>query len=87
MKMEYGLTVDSDQSIIYRTAYATYSLLEGVTNNGLNSDILFIYREPIFVGNDVILGEVVNFIYGGFSRENLKEVKNIIEKYEKEKLI
>jgi len=88
IKEEYekktGLLKNSDGSLIYKTENNTYSLLEGFTNNNLKSDILFIYKEPTFKENDAIPGEIVNFMYGGFSEENLKEIKNIIEKYEKE---
>ena len=79
---EYGLIADSDGSIEYKTKNNLYSLLEGKTSNDLTSDILFIYREPKFLENDVIPGEVVDFIYGGFSNDNLKNVEEIIKKYE-----
>lgn len=79
-----GLIKNSDGSLIYKTKNNTYSLLEGFTNNNLKSDILFIYKEPTFKENDAIPGEIVNFMYGGFSEENLKDVETIINNYEKE---
>lgn len=44
-----------------------YSLLEGKTDNGKTSDIVFIFREATEEDHDKgFHGEVVNWKYGGF---------------------
>ena len=59
-----------------------YSLLEGMTDKEFTSDILFIFREPTIEEIDNgFTGEVVNFLYGGFS--NLNNIEEMIIEYEK----
>lgn len=80
--MGKGFLRDSQGSLYYKSKYE-YSLLNGITDKGYTSDIMFIFREP--TGNDIengFTGEVVSFLYGGF--ENLKDVEQIILDYEKE---
>ncbi len=61
-----------------------YSLLEGVTNKGNTSDIVFIFREatPDEMDNDYY-GEVIDWVYDGFA--NLEFVEQKIKEYEEKK--
>lgn len=80
--MKNGFLRDSQGSLYYKGKYE-YSLLDGTTDKGYSSDIMFIFREPN--ENDIqngFTGEVISFLYGGF--DNLKDVEKIILDYEKE---
>ncbi len=61
-----------------------YSLLEGYTTNGSYSDIAFIFREPteddIYNG---FTGEVIGFVYGGYSSNTKDFIEMTIKEYEK----
>ncbi len=56
-----------------------YDLLEGVCSNGRTSDIIFIIDRDAKNG----VGEIVNFIYGGFDHLQEDGIKSYIEDYEK----
>lgn len=73
---------DSNGAIYYATQNYVYSLLEGKDNKGYTSDIVFIYREPKFEDVNVEVGEVVDFVYGGFDHFNRDYIENAIKKYE-----
>lgn len=84
--MNNNFKYDSQGDLYYQGKYH-YSLLEGKTKNGYTSDIIFIFREPIQKENgDVINGEVVDFVYGGFNSFNnniaYDYIENAIKKYE-----
>lgn len=57
-----------------------YELLEGVSSNGYTSDIVFILDR-----NEIANDKIIDFIYGGLKKENLENIKNVIENYIKEK--
>lgn len=81
--MKKGFNYDSQGDIFYQGKYY-YSILEGKTKNNYTSDILFIFREPIFEDEEnIISGEVVDFVYGGFNNEIAYDyIENAIKKYE-----
>lgn len=64
-----------------------YTLLEGIDNKNLTSDIIFIYKEPIIEINgeeygDVTDSDVIDWFYGGFRTNGGKlpqDVLNYIE--------
>lgn len=63
------------------TSGIEYSLLEGKTDNGKTSDIVFIFREATEEDHDKgFYGEVVNWKYGGF--QDLKFLEEDIIDYE-----
>lgn len=78
-------TKDSNGALQYETQNNIYSLLEGIDNKGYTSDIVFIYREPKFYDVEVDVGEVVDFVYGGFDHLAKDYIENAIKKYEKKK--
>ena len=86
--MNNGFKYDTNGDIYYQGKYY-YSILEGKTRNNKTSDILFIYREPIFKSDsEVINGEVVDFVYGGFNSSSdiaYDYIENSIKKYEENK--
>lgn len=76
---------DINGAIYYATKNYVYSLLEGKDDKGYTSDIVFIYREPKFYDVEVDVGEVVDFVYGGFDHLAKDYIENAIKKYEKKK--
>lgn len=82
--MKQGFNYDGQGDIFYQGKYF-YSLLEGKTKSGYTSDIIFIYKEPIFKKDgNVINGEVIDFVYGGFDNLAYDYIENKIKEYEKE---
>lgn len=82
--MEKGFYNDSQDNLCYRGKYE-YSLLEGMTDKGYSSDIVFIFREP--TQKDIeegFTGEVVSFVYGGF--DNLDFIEREIKEYEEKEM-
>lgn len=78
--MEKGFYRDSQDNLCYRGKYE-YSLLNGVTDKGFSSDILFIFREATHEDIEKgFTGEVVGFVYGGF--DDLDFVERVIKEYE-----
>ena len=77
---------DSQGCLYYETDKHIYSLLEGKTNNGLTSDIIFIFKEPTMdeLGNNYT-GEVIGYVYGGFNE--LTGIEETIKDYEKKEVI
>ena len=68
-----------------------YSLLLGVTDKGMSSDTIFIFREPTEENiENSFTGEVVGFVYGGFCDldidDKLEYVEDQIKEYEKKHL-
>lgn len=55
-----------------------YDLLEGIDSNGLTSDIIFIMDRMANNG----VGEIVNFIYGGFDNLQKDGIESYVEDYE-----
>lgn len=84
-----NLYYDKDGSLNYKTQYNNYSLLLGKTSNNLNSDVLFIFREPTIKDiNKGFTGEVVGFCYGGsyiLKNKDFKIINEIISEYENKK--
>lgn len=75
---------DSQGSLYYEgKSGIKFSLLEGLTDKGFNSDILFIFREATQeeMSNDYY-GEVIGWVYGGF--EELDFVEEKIKNYEQQ---
>ena len=80
--MKKGFFRDCQNSLHYRGEKYEYSLLDGVTDTGYTSDIMFIFREPTSEELDNnFAGAVVDFVYGGF--EDLDFVEQRILEYEK----
>lgn len=73
---------DKGGSLYYEGKYAKYSLLEGITDNKLTSDIVFIFREPTEeqIISENYVGEVIGFVYGAF--EDLSAIEDTIKRYE-----
>lgn len=74
---------DSQGNLMYVSENGIeYSLLEGITDKGNTSDIVFIFREPTpeEMDNDYY-GEPIDWVYGGF--QELEFVANKIKEYEK----
>lgn len=82
--MKQGFNYDSQGDIYYQGKYY-YSLLEGKTRNNYTSDIIFIYKEPIFIDDKkIIQGKVIDFVYGGFDNLAYDYIEEKIKEYEKE---
>lgn len=78
-------TKDSNGALQYKTKDYVYSLLEGIDDKGYTSDIIFIFREPKWNDLEVDMGEIVDFVYGGFDHLDREFIENAINKYEKRK--
>lgn len=81
--MKKGFLRDSQGSLYYQSKYE-YSLLEGMTDKGYTSDIMFIFREPTQedIANDYY-GEVIGWVFDGFNELDFVEKK--IKEYEQKK--
>lgn len=74
-----------------------YTLLEGIDNKNLTSDIVFIYKEPLIEIDGVeyeTKGAVIGWSYGGFRsqkgrlpKDELDYIEHEIKKYENEEYL
>lgn len=82
-------TKDSNGALQYKTQNNIYSLLEGIDNKGYTSDVVFIYKEPKPILNemgepiDMEQGDVVDWVYGAFDINNYSYIEEKIKEYEK----
>ena len=80
---------DANENLYYESENSIrYSLLLGVTDKDMTSDIIFIFREPTEQNiYDGWTGEVVGFVYGGFCDldigDKLEFIEQKIKDYEK----
>lgn len=80
---------DSQGNLYYESENKIdYSLLVGMTDKNMTSDVLFVFREPTEDNIDNgFTGEVVDFVYGGFSdidvSDKLQYIEMRIKEYEK----
>lgn len=67
---------ESDDGLFYVGNHGKYELLKGITSNGLNSDIVFLVKK--------VMDEtkILDFLYGGFSSDNIEYFERLIEQHE-----
>lgn len=67
---------ESDDGLSYAGNHGNYELLKGITSNGLNSDIVFLVKR--------VMDEtkILDFLYGGFSSDNIEYFERLIEQHE-----
>lgn len=77
---------ESNDGLVYVGDHGTYELLKGITSNGLNSDIVFLVKKVMDKNNvDIISNtKILDFLYGGFSSDNIEYFESLIEQHELE---
>ena len=73
---------ESNDGLVYAGDHGTYELLQGITSNGLNSDIVFLVKTVMDKNN--VETKVLDFLYGGFSSDNIEYFESLIEQHELE---
>lgn len=73
---------ESNDGLVYVGDHGTYELLKGITSNGLNSDIVFLVKRVMDKNN--VETKVLDFLYGGFSSDNIEYFESLIEQHELE---
>lgn len=75
---------ESNDGLVYVGNNGTYELLKGMTSNGLNSDIVFLLKRTTNDDNVEIVSKtkILDFLYGGFSSDNIEYFERLIEQHE-----
>ena len=73
---------ESNDGLVYVGDHGTYELLKGITSNGLNSDIVFLVKRVMDKNN--VETKILDFLYGGFSSDNIEYFESLIEQHELE---
>ena len=75
---------ESDDGLSYVGSHGIYELLKGISSNGLNSDIVFLIKRVMDDNNVEIVSKtkILDFLYGGFSSDNIEYFERLIEKHE-----